>query len=256
MIIDTHQHIGTSMFSGVTTTDDALIEAMDANGVDLALVMPQPSREDPRILHDRIAEAVSRRPGRLLGMANIDPRSPDDGYEREARRCVEELGFVALKLHPLGHNIAPDHPDCDKVFRTAAALGVPVIVHTGLGTPWSLPALCIPPARRYPDLPVVLAHAGWGLYSSEAMVAAEVCSNVWLEPSWCPAYMTAKMVERFGASRVLFGSDHLSNMPVELTKLRSIGLADDDLRAILDDTARRVFPIERALATRPGSGVA
>ena len=46
MIIDTHQHIGRSMFSGVETTEAELIEALERHGVDLALVMPQPSLED------------------------------------------------------------------------------------------------------------------------------------------------------------------------------------------------------------------
>ena len=79
---------------------------------------------------------------------------------------------------------------------------------------------------------MILAHAGWGLYSAEAMVAAEVCENLYLEPSWCPGYMARQMVERFGAGRVLFGSDHLTNLPVELTKYRSLGLSNQDLAGV------------------------
>ena len=156
---------------------------------------------------------------------------------------MEQLGFVGLKLHPLGHNIAPNHKSADKVFRVAAELGVPVIVHTGLGTPWSLPSLCIPPARRYPQLPVILAHAGWALYSCEAFVAAEVCPNILLEPSWCPTYVARKMIDQFGADRVLFGSDHVTNLPVELTKYRSIGLTDEQRAMVLGGTAGAVFPL-------------
>lgn len=243
MIIDTHQHLGRSMFSGVTTTEDDLLRALDANGVAVALVMPQPTREDVRPIHDRIASAASRYPGRLFGMASIDPWLGEAAYAAEARRCVRDLGFVAIKFHPLGHNIAPTHPEADKAFRTAAELGVPVIVHTGLGTPWSLPSLCIPPARRYPHLKLVLAHAGWGLYSAEAVVAAEVCPNIYLEPSWCPTYTARQMIDRFGAGRVLFGSDHLTNLPVELTKYRSIGLTDAELAQVLGRTACEVFPL-------------
>ncbi len=242
-IIDSHQHIGRSMFSGVETTESDLIAAMDAQGVETAFAMPQPTREDVRPIHDQIAAAARRHPGRIFGMASIDPWSSEADYLAEARRCVVDLGFVALKLHPLGHNLPPTHSMADKVFRVAAYLGVPVIVHTGLGTPWSLPSLCIPPARKYPDLPIILAHAGWGLYSAEALVAAEVCENIYLEPSWCPTYMARQMIDRFGADRVLFGSDHLSNLPVELTKYRSIGLSEDQLSKVLGETAARIFPI-------------
>src|SRR5262249_12928834 len=161
MIIDSHQHLGRSMFSGVVTTEHDLLGAMDAHGVDVALVMPQPTLDDIRAVHDAIAQAAGRSRGKLVGMASINPWWPEVDHRAGARRCVDTLGFVALKLPPLGHNIASNHAEADKVFRTASELGVPVIVHTGLGSPWALPSLCIPPARRYPRLPIVLAHAGW-----------------------------------------------------------------------------------------------
>jgi predicted TIM-barrel fold metal-dependent hydrolase len=243
MIIDSHQHLGRSMFSGVATTAEELSRAMDAHGVDVALVMPQPTREDIRGVHDAIAKAVAENPGRLVGMASIDPWWAEADYRAEARRCIRDLGFVALKLHPLGHNLASNHPEADKVFRAAAELSVPVIVHTGLGSPWALPALCIPPARLYPEVRVVLAHAGWGLYSAEAMVAAEVCDNLYLEPSWCPGYMARQMIDKFGPGRVLWGSDHLTNLPVELTKYRALGLGDETLAGVLGGTARALFPL-------------
>jgi predicted TIM-barrel fold metal-dependent hydrolase len=114
-----------------------------------------------------------------------------------------------------------------------------------LGTPWSLPALCIPPALKHPNVKLVLAHAGWGLYSSEAVVAAEVCPNIYLEPSWCPTYAALGMIRKLGAGRVLFGSDHLTNLPVELTKYRSIGLTAEELDSVLGGTAESVFGLPR-----------
>jgi predicted TIM-barrel fold metal-dependent hydrolase len=241
MIIDTHQHLGRSMFSGVVTTEPELVAAMERHAVDKMLIMPQPTLEDIRPIHDQIAGVVARNRGRIYGMASITPWWPEAEYAAELRRCVSDLGFVAIKLHPLGHNIAPNHAECDKVFRLAGEFDIPVIIHTGLGTPWSLPALCIPPALKYPQTRVILAHAGWALYSSEAVVAAEVCPNIYLEPSWCPTYSALGMIRKLGASRVLFGSDHLTNLPVELTKYRSIGLNDDELAEILGGTASKVF---------------
>ena len=39
------------------------------------------------------------------------------------------------------------------------------------------------PARKFPDLPIVLGHAGGGLYVLEAIVAASVCPNIFVELS-------------------------------------------------------------------------
>lgn len=241
MIIDTHAHIGRSMFSGVDTTEAELVANMDAHGVAIALVMPQPTLDPVPPIHDRIGRFAQANPGRIFGMCSHSPYISDADYRAEARRCVQEMNFVALKLHPLGHNLSPAAPEAEKVFATAQELGVPVIVHTGLGTPWSLPALCIPPALKYPGVPVILAHAGFAVYTAEAMVAAELCPNIILEPSWCPTYQMAKMVERFGAERVIMGSDHMSNLPVELVKFRSIGLTERQLRQVFWETPRRVF---------------
>jgi hypothetical protein len=53
------------------------------------------------------------------------------------------------------------------------------------------------------------------------------------------------MVDQYGAGRVMFGSDHLTNLPVELTKYRSMGLSDDRLEMVLSGTAGCVFGLGR-----------
>ncbi len=154
---------------------------------------------------------------------------------------MRELGFRAIKLDPAVHALPPNHPRCAIVFTLAQELGVPVIVHTGFGVPAALPALAIPPAWDYPDVTVVLAHAGFAVFTPEALVAAQVCPNIVLEPSWCASYQVAEMMRTIGAERVMYGSDHPSNVASELAKLRSIGLDGAQLALVLGGTARRVF---------------
>src|SRR5690606_32340454 len=115
--------------------------------------------------------------------------------------------------------------------------------HTGLGAPFALPALAIPPALKYPGIPIVLAHAGFGVYYPEALVAAQLCPNIILEHSWSPSFQVEAMVKSIGADRVMFGSDHLTNVAPELAKLHAIGLDEAQLTAILGGTARRVFQL-------------
>jgi uncharacterized protein len=241
-VIDAHCHLGTSLLSGVEITEEGLLATMRAHGIDLALVMPQPHQGlEVVAIHDRIARLASAQPGVIYGMANISCRLPEADYRREATRCVSELGFKALKIDPSVHAVPPNHPVAEIVFATAQELGVPVIIHTGLGAPLALPALAIPPALKYPDLTIVLAHAGFGIYYPEALVAAQVCPNIILEHSWSPSFQVEAMTRSIGADRVMFGSDHLTNVAPELAKLHAIGLGDAQLRAILGGTARRVF---------------
>jgi predicted TIM-barrel fold metal-dependent hydrolase len=241
MIVDAHMHLGECRIFDNDVTEQALLEALDRNQVDAAIVQPFPGAPDPRAVHDRIANLAAKQPGRIFGLASISPHCDQDEYYREIERCVRDLRFVAVKLHTIGHAVNPLHRDGELVFATAAALKIPVMVHTGPGVPFALPSLTLRGARKYPDTPVVLAHAGALIYTQEAMVTAEMADNIYLETSWIGPPMIGMVIRRLGAERVMFGSDLLPNIPTELVKYRTIGLSEEELATSMQGTAARVF---------------
>ena len=246
-IVDTHGHLGLSPSgNGHDTSEEQVLAAMAAEGVAATLVMPQALQPDERATHDRVARFVATHPGRIYGMACISPLWDEDAYFTEARRCVRDLGFVAIKLHPAAYNTAPTVQRAEKCFRAAAELDVPLIVHTGLGAPAALPSLVISRAKQFPNLAIVLAHAGFVAYADEALVVAETCPNVYLEPSWCQYYQARHMAETIGSERMLMGSDHPANLAVELAKWRATSLPEHDLANALGRTARRLFRLPAA----------
>lgn len=245
MIVDAHSHLGWSKVFNAGITEDVLVGTMEANGIHASVVMPA-AGADPTPTHDAIARLAERRRGRIFGMISMTPLISEEEYAREFRRCIG-LGFVAVKIHPVAHAVAPNLPVCDIVFELAREASIPVMVHTGLGVPFALPSLVIPRARQYPDLPIVLAHAGFAVYTAEAMIVAQECPSVYLEPSWCTAGDIKRMVASFGARRVLYGGDLPSNVPVELVKYRTIGLSPEDYRWCVGGAAIELFklPIEQ-----------
>jgi predicted TIM-barrel fold metal-dependent hydrolase len=240
VIIDAHSHLGYSEIFSAGVTEDVLLATMEANSIDVSVVMPA-AGSDPHSTHDAIADLCRRQPGRIFGMVSMTPLIGRPAYEREAKRCVRELGFKAIKLHPQAHAVSPALEVSNVVFDMAAALGVPVMVHTGSGAPFALPSLLIRRARQFPELKIILAHAGFAIYSEEAIIAAEVCDNIYLEPTWCIAGDIRRMVKSLGANRVMFGGDLPSNVPVELTKYRTLDLTDEERTWCLSRTAREVF---------------
>lgn len=245
MIVDVHSHLGWSDIFSAGVTEETLIETMTTHGIDVGLVMPA-AGSDPRPTHDAIASLASRKPGVIYGIASLTPLVGEKAYVAEVERCVNELGFKALKLHPLAHAASPVLPVTDVVFETANRLGVPLIVHTGTGAPFALPSLLIRRARQFPDLTIVLAHAGFAIYTEEAIIAAEICPNIFLEPSWCQVQDIARMIRLLGAERVMYGGDLPPNVPVELAKYRSLPLDERDREACLSTTAKRVFKLDAA----------
>lgn len=248
VVIDAHCHLGRSSISGVENTEAQLLEAMKANGVDTALVLPHAFQDlEVTDTHDRIARLAEQQPGVIYGIASLSPRLPEAAYRREATRCVQELGFRAIKLEPTIHAVAPHHQRAEIVFATARELGVPVMIHTGMG-PFTQPSFAIPPAQRYLDVTIILAHAGFVIFGGEAVIAAQICPNIVLEHSWCMSIQVAGMVRTLGAERVLYGSDHLSNIASELAKVQALDFDDQQLAGVLGGTAARVFRF-----TEPGS---
>ncbi len=242
-IVDAHAHLGLDPVFDVDFTEVELVEGQEANGIHVTLVQPATVHDlqTVRSQHHAVAELAQRYEGRFYGIACPNPHLPE--FETEARRCIEELGFVALKLHPFGHAANPLGKHGRQVFELAEELGVPVMSHTGAGIPWAAPSLLRPIAQEHPSLRIVVAHAGAGIFAAEAGLLAEACPNVYLEPSWTAGHVIRDWVRRLGARRIMFGSDHADNAPVELAKYRSIGLSADELGWVLGGTAEAVFDL-------------
>jgi predicted TIM-barrel fold metal-dependent hydrolase len=241
-IIDAHAHLGKCNIFDLDVTFENLLNAMDANEVKTSLVQPFPGCEDPRKVHDRIAELSTQYPGRFYGIASINPHLGSECL-KEIRRCVQELGFLGVKLHTIGHAVMPNSSDAVKLAELAAELGVPMLVHTGTGIPFALPSLCIPAARKFPNLKIILCHAGYAVFAAEAVIVAKEASNIYLEPSWCTSVQTRGMIKELGFDRVFMGSDLPANLPTEIAKAKSVGLNEEELSSYLWGTARQVFNI-------------
>lgn len=242
MIVDAHQHVGDCRVFDADLADDVVLDCVAEHDLHRVLVMPFPGARDAVAVHDRIAALGARSDGRVRGIVNLNPHCDRGAYAHEAERCVRELGFVALKLHTVGHAVEPASRDGRVVFEEAARLGVPVMIHTGgVGEPFASPAHCLPLARAYPELTVVLAHAGMGVAARQAGIVAMECANVVLETSWCPVLDTGWLISELGPERVMLGSDAVENLPVELAKFRALGLDDAALARCLAGTAVETF---------------
>ena len=131
----------------------------------------------------------------------------------------------------------------EMIRQAAQDFGIPLIIHTGIGVPFTLPSLIIPRAKQFPRVKIVMAHSGAYVYTAEAYVVAAECPNVTLETSWCGAPHIKRLIDQFGAQRVMFASDVPGNMASELAKYKSIGLSSAQLEQCLSGTARELFKL-------------
>src|SRR5581483_6300344 len=236
-LYDAHAHLGVARHSGRRQTADDLLRSMDRIGIDRSLLIPFPVVEDDRVAHDGIAAAVRAHPDRFSGAACIYPFIS----EADFRRCAEYLGFRALKLQPQYQALNPVNGRGDFLFAVALEHKLTVVVHTGTGAPCALPSLYILPARKFPDLPIVLGHDGGGLYVLEAIVAAAVCPNIYVELSSLMPHHVLEVLTHVPAGRLMIGSDLPESAEAEMGKILGLDLPADVRRQILWDTAYALF---------------
>jgi aminocarboxymuconate-semialdehyde decarboxylase len=137
--------IGDYVLTGVKYTGtpfmdvDVRLAAMDAAGIDVQLLSPNPltyfGRLDAadaagyaRTHNDALARLVAGHPGRLLAAAQL-PVQDITASVAEARRAVRDLGMVAVYIDtdPGGRTL--DNPALDLLYEAVAELDVPLFVH-------------------------------------------------------------------------------------------------------------------------------
>jgi predicted TIM-barrel fold metal-dependent hydrolase len=244
VIVDVHQHLGHCRVFDYDFSENDLIRNMDKKGIDAAIVQPFPGAypQAPVTIHNRIAAMSEKYPKRIFGMCSINPHVMDRGeWCAEVERCVKQLGFVGVKLHTIGHALQPPSHDGMMVFETANELNIPVMVHTGLGGQMSSPAMLIPGARKWPGLPIILAHSGFPTQAPDAVYVASLLENLYLEWSWSMAGDLAWGINELGEQRSMFGSDIINNTLTELVKAEEAGLTSEQLEWYLGKSAIHVF---------------
>ncbi len=244
MIIDAHVHIGEDVVFDEVQTEAELLEFYAKYNVDGGIIqgyLCRPYVEDTRAIHDRIHAFTKNTEKRWWGMASINPHFRPEDYDAEANRCIRELGFVGIKITPIGHACHPSSRDALHVFEICRALKVPLMIHTGAGAPFSDPISCAKALEAFPDVPVVLAHAGSEINNQQALYLARKHDNVYLEPSWVGVIATNAMYKQLGAGRLMFSSDNLYQIPVELAKYHSIISNEKDLERVLYKNVAEVY---------------
>jgi predicted TIM-barrel fold metal-dependent hydrolase len=247
MIIDVHAHIGEDVVFDEALTEQELIDAYERHHIDGGIVQPYLPRiylEAHREIHDRIFQLTKSEEKRFWGMASINPHFTPEDYDQEAKRCIEELGFVGIKITPIGHATHPSSKDALHVWEVCRGLGIPLMIHTGAGVPFSDPISVESALSSFPDVVCVLAHAGSEMHNQQATYLAKKHDNLFLEPSWVGVLGVMNMIEQVGCGKILYSSDNIYNIPVELAKYRSVVKKPEELEKILYKNAVQIFDLK------------
>ena len=229
------------------------LNAMDEASVDVGLISAWWGPQGPLISNAFVHELTEQFPERFRGVAGVDLHRPMQAVA-ELRRCVNELGFVALRMIQWLWELPPTHRLYYPLFAECVHLGVPACLqvgHTGPLKP-SETGRPIPYidqiALDFPELRIVCGHIGYP-WTTEMIAVATKHENVYIDTS---AY-TAKrypqelvdFINGHGGKKVLFGTNY-PMIPHSkcLADLDKLGMSDETREKFLVGNAERVFELE------------
>lgn len=189
-----------------------------------------------RRCNDVVIQAMRLHPGLIQGMCFVNP-----GYAREAckeiERCVEEHGFVGVKLY--NHYFISD-PALHPVLDLCREMRLPVLQHAcklnfyGETQPFASHGVHFArAAEKYPDVDLIHAHISGGGDWQWSLKAIAPYPNVFtdISGSVCDEGLVEETVAYLGVERVLFGTD--MSYAACVGKLLAARLSEGEKKAIL-----------------------
>ena len=228
---------------------------MDADGVGESWIFGFAFRDIGlcRLCNDYVIDAASRSGGRLKPLAVVPPLAA--GAEAEIQRCAE-LGVIGVgELFPDGQSFNVD--DIRETWRLAGVChenGLFLLLHASEPVGHQYPGKgSVGPkelyrmASNHPELSIVLAHMGGGLFLYEQMPEVrDILANVWYDTAAIPFLYAPQILDAAAVSgaahKLLYGSDYpLLRCPRYNRMFEASGITLETRELILSGNAGRLL---------------
>ncbi len=193
-----------------------------------------------------IADEVAKHPSLFTGLGSAHPDCPDqDAVIRE----IKELGLHGIKIHPDIQGFPIDDARMMRVYELCEEEKLPILMHTGDHRyDFSNPNRLLPVLKAFPQLIVIGAHfGGWSVWDEASRELADM-PNLYVDCSSTFPFsgndlvLGERLIKRYGAERVMFGSDFPMWSPEsELNTFMQLQLTDAERRMILSENSKKVY---------------
>jgi predicted TIM-barrel fold metal-dependent hydrolase len=230
-------------------TAERMIADMDAAGIDRVVLMGEyrRSHDGCRARNEQALAIIRRWPGRVCAFAMIQPKAGQAALA-ELARCLDGGMAGVGELGPYGQGFRLDDPDFLRLAEACIRRDVPLNVHTNEEVGHYYPGKAATPLRdyfrlaaRYPELKLILAHWGGGLFFYELMPEVRrTLRNVWYDTAASPLIFPTHDIfdvalRCTGHRKLLYASDY----PLRLYPRRQ---TEPDFRPFLAELAALDLP--------------
>jgi predicted TIM-barrel fold metal-dependent hydrolase len=260
-VVDVHQHVRLAPGSLGETMVSAELElktrlaTMESLGIDQAVVIPghdylRPAGlADTRAINNAIALYRNANPARFPAALGIVEPLYGGASLGELDRIKSELGLAGVSFDTRYHGVYIDSDLVRRLIARMGKLGLVPYLHSvpeiSSQAPWRIAAL----ARDFAGMPMLVLDAFSSLEQlRQVTFLAELAPNLLFDTGQVLMFdRIAAFIRRFGAERVVFGSDLYSHpiglQPHVLPGIRAANLSDAERSQILSGNITKLLRI-------------
>lgn len=228
-------------------------ELLSEQGIDYACILAELNPITTGICSNEQVEAFCRGRKRLIPFCDINPNLHND-LAAELRKKVEVHGFKGLKLYPTYQHYYLNDIRMYPLYQTAQELKIPVLIHTGssifkgtrlkYGDPLHLDDVAV----DFPNLNLIMAHAGRGFWYDRAFFLSKLHRNVYMEISGLPPSKLLTYFPEFtrNTDKIIFGSDWpgMPDIKENMDVISKLDLPPGGADKILGATAAKLLQLK------------
>jgi predicted TIM-barrel fold metal-dependent hydrolase len=264
-------------------TPERMLADMDQASIDKIVLLGESQQNHDNCVarNDLGIELASCYPGRVIPFAVLQPKAGQEALD-ELKRCYDAGVRGVGELGPYSQGFGLDDPDFLRIVEACIDLDIPLNLHVSeeighfyLGKSTTPLRHYHRLAQRYPELKLILAHWGGGLFFYEIMPEVKQdLKNVWYDMAASPLLFPTEEILRVALQcvdhrKILFGSDYpllicrdKQSSPTFLPFLHEINaleLSADLMLDIMGTNAARLLGLSaphrdsEARKSRPGS---
>ena len=247
---------------------NGILKSMEEGGFDLSVMLPvavKPTNVESMNTYSAQFNELYAEKG-ILSFGCIHPDY--ENWKNELGRVVQ-LGLKGIKIHPVYQGVNQDDIRYIRILEKAGELGLVVVAHAGLdigfpGAVNSTPSMIANAIKQAGPVKFVAAHMGsWKLWDEVDELLP--FPNVYVDTAFSlgnivprendahyiendKALLTKEqfctLVRKFGADRVLFGSDNpWESQKTAANKVKDSGLSQNELDKILCGNAKKILNV-------------
>ena len=233
------------------TRPEGLAFYLKSNQVEKAVILPEISPISTGVVSNEYVLDFCKGHDIFIPFCTINPFLSKN-LAQDFRNYINQ-GAQGLKLYPPYNHFYPNESMIYPLYSIAQEKGLPVLVHTGSSVfrgsklKYADPLHLDDVATDFPELTLVMAHSGRGLWYERAFFLSRLHPNLYLEISGLPPKNLLhyfpdmeKNIDKF-----IYGSDWpgITTIASNVEAIKELPLADESKRKILHDNAARILKL-------------